>query len=290
MEGSGRSIVRVGVLMRSFARTSDKVEATVERVMNALKGVAWYSDAGAWFVGNVLVLVPTDKRYKDCDCGELAAKIRLAWKLHKEEIDGGGHAPLPRAEVTVIELALGDVFVDTQNFAINFFSSKGCGAMITMAPSAARYFDEGTAKAAMNSIIADGAKVFGIKVPEDGIDDFVQRGTLGGPIAGWDLDALVEAGGFDESARQAKVGEEKLNGGAEEIHPLVRIIEKYGPCMAPINPIGEPVEKRNLEGEELVRHLKQIASKTDRQLAHASSFGRGYGLEFFARGVLKKYR
>lgn len=37
MEGSDRVIRKVGILMRSFARTPDKVASTAERVMKALK-------------------------------------------------------------------------------------------------------------------------------------------------------------------------------------------------------------------------------------------------------------
>lgn len=276
--------MNVGVLMRSFARTSDpvKVQATADRVITALKDLAWYKGEN-WRVSNILVLVPGDQRYKDSDAGHLARRIRIDWTMFTDE-EGIG---VPEAEVEIMEVALGDLFVGLQNLAANIFAAKGCDVMITLAPSAFRYFDEKTADDMMQAF-AKGARISGVAIPEDGIDEFVNRGTLGGPIAAWKLKSLIAAGGFDPVAAQAFAGEENPRAGVEEIIPLVHLVKTWGPCVAPIQ-TRAIVERRQLEGEDLARHQKQIATKTERQLAHARSLGIE-GLEFFANGVIPEYR
>lgn len=280
--------------MRTFARTLDRVDATEERVLAALNSVIWYQgiwgEGNGWSVSDVLVLVAADKRYKDSDCGNLAPRLRDAW-LAKKLADTGARNP-PHDKVRIKEVALGDLFVGIQNFGANLLSNRDCDVMVTLAPSALRYFDEKTADHMMRAF-ADGAKVAGIAVPEDGIDEFVARGTLGGPISAWDLKALTQVGGgFDQSAAQPQIGEENIFAGCEEIHPLVRILEKCGECYAAIAPQRVATDKRVLEGDDLVRHLKQIESKTVRQMAHAANLGipNEKFLEFFAERVMEEYR
>lgn len=276
---------RVGVVMRSFARTPEKTAETAERVMKALTEIAWYRGPN-WTVSKILVMIPIDRRYKDSDSGQLGEEIRRRWIEWLDSIDEGGHAPTPQASVRVIEFS-GDLFVASQNIASHIMLKSNVDTMMTLAPSAARYFDRETALAVMQAF-ACGAQVAGIAIPEDGIDEFVHRGTLGGPIAAWDLKSLMEAGGFDQAAAQSKIGEENPNAGCEEIHPLIRIIKRYGPCYAPID-TRAIAEKRKLEGDDLARHTKQIATKTERQLAHARSLGI-HDLEFFAQAVMPGYR
>jgi hypothetical protein len=224
--------------------------------------------------------------YKDSDCGELASKLRTEWKLTRD--NDCGARTCPHDTVQIMEIALGDLFVGIQNFAINILSNEGCDIMVTLAPSAFRYFDRETADDMMRAF-ADGARASAIAVPEDGLDEIVNRGTLGGPITAWKLKTLVAVGGFNIAAAQGFIDEEKPNAGVEEIHPLVHMIGTYGECVAPIRPRNFAVEKRKLDGEDLERHLKQIQSKTTRQLAHAKSLGVN-DLDFFTSGVMARYR
>jgi hypothetical protein len=274
------SRISVGILLRSFARTADKTAGTAERVIKALERVAWYSTPD-WRVSIVLVLIPSDRQYKDSDAGELVHAVRRGWF----------ETPVPKAIVLSQEVQA-DLFVGLQNHAIGFFQSLQfpVDIMITAAPSAIvqGYLSEETVSEIVFARRA-GAKAMPVMVPEDGLDEFVARGTAGGPIMAWDLKALIEAGGFDEAAAQPRIGEENANAGTEEIHPLVKIIRQHGPCYAPIQPQGVVIKKRELTGEDLARHQKQIASKTERQLAHARSLGVD-GLGFFAEGVMPSYR
>lgn len=276
---------KVGVVMRSFARTAEKTAETADRVMKALEAICRYQKPD-WVVSMILVMIPIDRKYKDSDSGQLGEEIRRRWSEYLELSDEGGHAPAPKASVRVIEFS-GVLFVTAQNVALQILRRSGVDTMITLAPSAARYFDLETVDDMMGAF-ASGAQVVGISIPEDGIDEFVNRGTLGGPIAAWDLESLIEARGFDQAAAQAKIGEENPNAGCEEIYPLIRIIKLYGPCYAPINTLAL-VPKRVLEGEDLARHEKQIETKTERQLTHARSLG-VHDLEFFAQAVMPEYR
>jgi len=253
--------------------------------MKALKNVAGYCGE-YWVVTKVLVMIPIDRKYKDSDSGQLGEEIRRRWSEYLEFADADDRGPWPTASVRVIEFS-GDLFVAAQNIASHILNKSDVDTMVTLAPSAVRYFDRDTALAMMQAL-ASGAQVAGIAIPEDGIDEFVRRGTLGGPIAAWDLKSLLEAGGFDQAAAQAKIGEENPNAGCEEIHPLVRIIKRYGQCYASID-TRAIAERRTLEGDDLTRHEKQIATKTERQLAHARSLG-VHNLEFFTQAVMPEYR
>src|SRR3989344_1856233 len=259
--------------MRSFARTPDKVQSTVERVMNALTKILFYRGK-SWYISNVLVVVPTGAQYKDHDCGLLAEAISQSWLEYWSD-----HKSTVPASISIIDEGREDIFVGIQDLAAHVLSIRGCDIMVTLAPSAFRYFDLGTANEMMKAFMS-GAKVAGVSIPEDGISEFVNRGTLGGPITAWDIKTLIEAGGFDQSAAQSMVGRENPNAGCEEIHPLVRIERKYGPCIATIQTQAR-AEARKLEGEDLARHMKQIETKTARQLAHAKSLGVD-NLDFFS--------
>jgi hypothetical protein len=271
---------RVVVLLRTFARTQDKVVGTAEKVVQVANMLATMEGDG-WAITNVLSVVPLDKRYKDSDCGELVSLLR-------DKLD--------QWDCPVFGLYVGDLFVGAQNFALNVFLNSPddhgpVDYLIVAAPSAvqAGYLDQDTVSAMVAAFKA-GAKVAPIAVPEDGIDEFVARGTAGGPIIGWDLKALAEVGkGFDQAAAQPMIGGDNPNAGCEEIHPIIRLIKEYGPCYAPIAPRNITAKKRVLEGEDLDRHRKQIESKTRRQLAHAASLGID-SLEFFAKGVMEEFR
>jgi len=272
---------RVGILMRSFARTPDKTDETVQRIMKAVKEIVWFEGTD-WSVSLILSVIPVDRSYKDSDSGDLSGAVRLAWLKYRQSLSGPEHVWPPKADFMVHEVST-DLFVGAQNFALGLFASSHVDVMVTLAPSAARYFDRDTAEDVMSALKA-GVRVVGISIPEDGIDELVYRGTLGGPIVAWDLKSLVGVGGFDERAAQPRIGEENPNAGCEEIYPLVRIIKKYGACMAPVQTQAR-VERRKLEGEDLARHEKQIATKTEHQMAHARVLG-VEDLDFFARAVM----
>ena len=79
----------------------------------------------------------------------------------------------------------------------------------------------------------------------------------------------------------------------EEVIPLAKMVELYGPCIAPILPTGEGVERyktpdSRMEPELWKRHESKIATKTERQVALLAQTG--FTLSFLKGGVMEEYR
>lgn len=267
----------IGIVLRSFARTPDKVGATVEKLVACIRGLySCYDRPGANIV-EFFVMIPTGDLFKDSDCGTLGPELERVLSV---PFNASDRSP----KISVYECQDEDLFVGVQNHALRLM--EGLDMMVVAAPSAiqAGYLSMETLDAMVEAHYR-GAKIMPVVVPEDGIDEFVLRGTAGGPIIGWDVPALLEADGFDQSAAQGKIGEENPNQGCEEIHPIIRIERKHGACYVPIMPRGMALRKRVLEGDELARHTKQIQTKTARQLFHARSLG-VESLDFFRDMVM----
>ena len=81
--------------------------------------------------------------------------------------------------------------------------------------------------------------------------------------------------------------------GVEEIIPLARLVETFGPCIAPIVPRGAGVQRYKVpdpvrDPELWRRHVAKMGTKYERQVALLSQIGKD--LSFLKGGVMPTYR
>lgn len=270
--------MKIGLILRVFAGKSELVDGAVAKLVATIKKAnALEGQYGEGYFSRIDVLVPMDARYKDCDCGETAEAVAGAL----EEIDV---API-RWEVH--EVRSGEIFCSVLNYGVAYQLSVGMAFSVIMSTEVASYLNDETMEEMVDTV-DKGAKVVGVALNE--LAPSIMLGRIANTFAMWDNLALMTVGGFDLAARQAKVNENRPNAGCEEIIPLLRLAELYGPCIAPILPQGEGVKEWKLptDPDVLARHNKKMRSKEDRQAAHAASIG--FSLGTLSEGVMEQYR
>ena len=231
---------KIGLLLRSYARNAEDVPGVVDRAVKSIRHASGLRDKnGEQIFTSIVVLIP-----REYDCGFTGRAI-----LRQLETS------LILRMVAVFEVAghhscgglnhgiklLGDIGIDCaviiSNKAINALTVRNMNAMLEA-------FDKG-------------AKVVGVGVDE--LQNAVLDGRIQNTFAGWDIKALGEVGGFDSEI------------GVEEIAPTVRMIRKYGPCIATIDPGVMPALdiRKTADGE--ARHAMVMNTKIERQVAEVQN-------------------
>lgn len=229
-----------GVLLRVYTPKPGEVPDRVDRAMAHVKSIRAVSAEFA-ALGRVALLVPSDH-----DCGETASALHrrllaesmpevAVWALpghHSCEVLNGGVKGLQGKETHAI-----------------IISGK---ALSYLTPAAMRGIDQA---------FADGGLVAGVATDE--LRDIVLSGRAQNTFAAWDIDALLDVGGFDSSK------------GVEEIAPIARLVQKHGRCIAPLDSAGGKLDIAQSDTAR-ARHAEVMATKLERQLAEcartASSF------------------
>jgi hypothetical protein len=65
-----------GLIIRSFASTPELVPDQVNKVVNIVKRALETRIEGMFLFRRIDVLVPTDQRFGDCDCGETSKELK----------------------------------------------------------------------------------------------------------------------------------------------------------------------------------------------------------------------
>jgi hypothetical protein len=81
--------------------------------------------------------------------------------------------------------------------------------------------------------------------------------------------------------------------GVEEVIPLARLVDTFGPCLAPIRPRGKGVQQYRvpdpkIEPDLWLRHVSKMGTKLERQTALLAMVG--YDPTFLAGGLMPGYR
>ncbi len=283
MHRYNKSRDNVGVILRTFASNPQDVEKrakmTVEAI-NSLEGLASRID----------VLIHADKRFaeKDRDCGQLADAI-----LKHGGIRNG-------AGLAVQEVHHGDLFCGLLNFGIAQQSRFGCEYSLILSPDAASYATRET----MDEVLAaasQGALAVGVAIGE--LSQSIREGRLANTFCLWHNQSLQTVGGFDLKA--AKPVDDRLAhymrgssdgrevyyqlAGVEEVIPLARMVEHFGPCIAVVEPKGggaayevpDPVTQPEL----YKRHLSKFGTKFERQATLLG--GAGFDFSWLKGGLMK---
>jgi hypothetical protein len=278
---------RFGLIMRTFAPKPELVEQNVERVARAIE-IA--NETGRF--SRIDVLVSADKRHHDADCGKTATALRLIPGLVEH--------------VFVSEVQHGDLYCGLLNYGIGLQTRHRIDYSTILSTEVASYLNLDTL-AAIIKALEDGARVVGVAMDE--LTDSVLDGRVSNAFATWDNVALTTVGAFDLRARKPFVGEnykvvsdeageqgEMVSynaAGAEEIIPAIRLVQLFGPCIAPVLPQGPgikqwvvPDKAKDADGYD--RHMRKMATRHARQAAHAASIGAD--LDELEAGVMPAYR
>lgn len=278
---------KMGLVLRIFATEAKDVEKRVRMVADVLKRVATLNPNPIRLVS---VWVWGDKSYPKSDCGNTFSALQK----------------LQSAEVEVRVLEHGDLYCTMLNRAIAEHLQTGIEHTIVLSPDASSYLNQQTVEA-LAQAVQDGALATGVAINE--LSASVLEGQLANTFALWNNTALLSVGGFDLAAalpRDDRTANYKrgwspakndwvyyIAAGVEEVIPLARLVDFYGPCIAPILPRGKGVGVYEVPDpvknpEVYTRHIAKMGTKWERKITLLSQAG--YDLSFLKGGVLPSYR
>ncbi len=282
---------RVALMLRVFATKEDDVARRVELVSETVKRAQSIVVAGKPVFSRIDVLIYADKRFPDHDCGKTYPAMVKHFKENK---------------LVFIEEGPGDIFCGLGNYGFVLEARHRCDYSVTFSPDAYAYMTTETVEA-MIEAACKGARGIGVVLNE--LRESVLEGRLCGTFAMWHITSMLSVGGLD--LRAARPTDDRsahyLQGwsadkgdfvfyplaGVEEMFPCVRMVETFGPCLAPVMPLGEgvpayeapdPVKQPDL----YERHLRKMGTKFERQVAHLATLGRDSS--YLKGGVMPAYR
>lgn len=281
----------IGLILRVFSTTSDGVKGRVTNVCELVK------TARAICIGNkpvftrIDVLVFADTRFGTrADCGKTACALR-------RELIGD-------VLVSIHEVHHGDLYCGLLNYGIAHQMREGVDYSMVASTEAQSYFTAQAIEAMLNAM-AHGAKAAGVAINE--LTDSIMAGRLANTLAIWNNLALITVGGFDLRAAMSVDNStsrwicSSSNGeftryaveGVEEVIPLARLVDLYGPCIAPIRPIGSGIQQYEVSDAQnsatvVRRQIAKMNGKSCRQAALLCDAG--FTLSFLEGGVMDGYR
>ncbi len=280
---------KFGLIVRTFSDL-EGVQKRADSVKNLIEKALKIKAEGGNVFSRIDILVWADSEFKESDCGETAETLKKVISFEN---------------VFVHNVEQGDLFCSLLNQGIFIQTRNGIDYSMIISPEAESYFNNKTV-GDMIEAVQKGALATGVAIDE--LADSVMEGRLANTFAMWNNKALRTVRGFDLLAAKSKDDNSapclkswnEDNGftsyplaGVEEVIPLAKMVELYGPCIAPILPTGEGVERyktpdSRMEPELWKRHESKIATKTERQVALLAQTG--FTLSFLKGGVMEEYR
>lgn len=275
----------VGLILRTYASNPADVEKRVSMLESVLA-----NPVVATTFKRVDILVHADLRFsaKDRDCGELADALKRNPSIGARE---GVH---------VEEVKHGDLFCGLLNHGIAQQARMGCEYSVILSPDAGSYLTEET-MTAMLAAASNGALAVGVAINE--LAPSIREGRLANTLCLWHNQSLQTVGGFDTKAakpvddrlahymRGSSQGKEVFYqlAGVEEVIPLARMVELFGPCLAVVEPHGGPaayeVPDPVTQPDLYKRHISKLGTKFERQMALLVSVG--FDFSWLMAGVMK---
>lgn len=237
-----KSSLKIGALLRAYARSADSVSAVVAGVTTAIDSLV---SAG---IDDVQVVVWAESNNPIADCGQTFEALEKGF--------------IGRSGVHLMQVIEGDVFVDALNQGIAEQRRRGITHSLILSWEAASVINRNLIDD-LYKAVEEGALVVGVALPQ--LAQFVERGAVMNTCALWSLDALQTIGGFD--ARDIKPREvnhyDGSNAGIGEFLPMLKMVKHFGkPVLAIIRPTGRSAIAVPPERQELQR--KKIESKSQR--------------------------
>lgn len=283
----------VGVVLRTFAAKEEDVPKRVAAIRQMVDLVRGVRIGDASLIRNIDVVVFADTRFgARADCGKTAAGLR-------DELQGD-------KKVFVSEVRHGDLFCGVLNYAVARQLRSGMDYTAILSTEVGSYVNTDTFMALVEALCA-GAKATGVALNE--LAPSILEGRLANTFCVWENDALVQVGGFD--LRAAMPVDDKLAhymrgwssekkdhvyyalAGVEEVIPLARLVETFGPCIAPVLPRGEGIKAYEVpdpvtQPDLWKRHISKMGTKYQRQVALLAAIG--CDADYLNGGVMPVYR
>ncbi len=283
---------KIGLLLRTFATKESDVARRVELMQAVFDRIENLADDFSIF-SRVDILIYADKRYPDADCG----------KTYKALVDSFDHRNTKN--VVIEEVPFGDIFCGLGNYGFARQLQAGMNYTMTMSPEVHSYLHRDNLEPMIEALM-NAARAVGLALNE--LQESVLEGRLSGTFMIWDLISLVTVGGLDLRASRPRDDREAhyMRGwhpakgdvyyhlaGVEEMVPLARMVEEFGPCLAALLPQGMndqryEVPDRATQPELWERHVKKMGTKFERQSAHLMSIG--YDTSWLKGGLMPAYR
>lgn len=258
----------IGAILRVYATKAEDVQKRVDMTREAVQRMRAANFKRKRIVDLIRIVVWSDSRYPDADCGATVAAMLREFRLEHD--------------VEVCECRYGDLFCGLLNRACAELYARGMTHALITSPDAFHYFNSETMFEMVNVASLEGVRVTGVAIEE--LQETVCSGRIANTFALWEIGSLLTVGGFD--LRAAKVsdpataqrfflsseGRKEPLQGVEEILPLVRLVETYGG-----KPIGVVLPRGNGEvmryvvpdpvtqPELYARHMKKMGTKVQRQ-------------------------
>jgi hypothetical protein len=261
-----------GLVLRVFAPKPELVASQCDRNLALARKAAAMKSGGKNVFRSIVIMVVSDKRRIDHDCGESATYLKQQLKLDR----------CPKISVHAPEQA--DIFCGILNEAAEELKARRCDYMAVFSNAASDYLDLQFMNDASHAF-QNGAVAVGLAITE--LQASILKGALANTAMIWDLRELGSVGGFDHFAEQPfKPGhkglftdERQVNwmqgkredgkdafyacAGVEEIISLIRLARKHDrACIAPIMPSSGKIWELPTDPDQLVRHLNKMTLKT----------------------------
>jgi hypothetical protein len=281
----------VGLILRVFASKEDDIPNRIKMIKDAITAARKMVVDSVQVIRRIDVLVWADEKYKESDCGKTAPAMIEALKAEKD--------------VVVSEVKHADIFCSILNYGIARQIRKGIDYHIIVSAEAFSYMTPETMSDMIDAACA-GAKAIPVAITE--LTQSILEGRGANTFMMWHGESLSTVGLFDLKA--AKPNDDRtahyMKGwdpekgdvyyhlaGVEEVIPIARMIENFGPCVAPIEPRGEGVKKYivpdpTTQPDLWLRHISKMGTKFERQSAHLASIG--VDPSYIKGGVMPEYR
>ena len=276
--------IKLGVILRCFARSDDQITKQVEEVSQAIGMIGSLFPSAYFSLLRMDVVIPTDPRFIDVDCGQTHA----AFESQSRSM---------RWQTVCVSTRKLDLFSGLVNEAAARQLSFGCTHSLVFSSTCVDLISNANVEA-MTRPFSDGARATGLILPDPTLGEFIRRGCITNTFAIWDLVAFFAVGGLDLALRN-RYKDDRFNtyvrGAKDEAIPITgleiptvaRLIDSYGPCVAPVVPVTAGEWKKPNDEEGRRREDAKMRSKATRHLAIAALYG--FDLSFIEAGILPGY-
>lgn len=286
----------IGVVIRVFAVRPELAPSESKKALTAVRDlIALNKNFTQPVFQQITLVVSTDERYIDSDCGlmlELLRRGTARWRKHN---------------VVVSEAPVGDISCCAMNHGCYETALSGHEYSFTVSSTITSYLNVAIVSR-MLIALEKGALVVPLAIGEH--RGFVLNGRPLGTCTIWKNRELFNIGGFSLVAARPLKNLQKDRartrwiedywpsrgeliqyslGGMEEVYAVIELIRLYGRCVAPIDPkgIADGIWIRPIDPERAAREDFKIKTKFSRFLSIATHMG--VGPSFCLSGIMDGY-
>ncbi|MEK7116208.1 MAG: hypothetical protein AAB879_02320, partial [Patescibacteria group bacterium] len=161
-----------GLLLVTFAQKEDHVARRVQMAYESVKVAEALRLGDHPFFSRIDIVVPTNPRYVDRDCGKTKDALVKRLKAHRQ---------------VFIQEVPGDAFSASKNLGFAIQLRHGVDYTMTLSPEARGYLNQATIDA-ITDAVCHGALAVGVAIGE--LEQSILEGRLAGTFAMWHTAAM----------------------------------------------------------------------------------------------------